>query len=78
MSTYIGSRGYTILKDYIDVKELRVIRDELTVRPKIHNAPVQPPAFKIYTENANKIYVPRYYGIEMYGEPDEIRMIIKQ
>jgi len=74
MSTYIGSRGYTILKDYIDVKELRVIRDELTVRPKIHNAPVQPPAFKIYTENANKIYVPRYYGIEMYGEPDEIRM----
>lgn len=74
MSTYIGNRGYTIYKECIDVKELRQLRNELTVRPKIHNSPVQPPAFKVYTETSKKIYIPRYYGIETYGEPDEIRL----
>jgi superfamily II DNA or RNA helicase len=73
MSTYLGTKGYTIYKECLDPKELRKIREELNIRPKIHNSPVQPQPFKIYTETKSLIHVPRYYGIDLYGPPEEVR-----
>ena len=73
-STYLGSKGYTIFKECLDGPELRVIRDELTVRPYIPKSPIQPPAFPIYNEIAEKIFLPRYYGLKNYGEPDANRL----
>ena len=34
---------------------------------------MQPIPFPVYRESNNKIYIPRYFGINTYGEPDEIR-----
>ena len=73
-STYLGARGYTIYKECLEGKELRVIRDELTVRPHIPNSPIQPPSFTIYRESPVKIYMPRYYGLKSYGLPEETRL----
>ena len=72
--SYLGLKGYTIYKDSIDADELKSIRDELTVKAYIPKSPIQPPSFPVYKENATKIYIPRYYGIENYGEPHEIKI----
>jgi superfamily II DNA or RNA helicase len=74
ISTYIGERGYSIYKDAISIYEMQNIREELTVRPYIPNSPVKCDSFPIYRESENKIYIPRYYGIESYGIPDEMRI----
>lgn len=73
-STYLGLKGYSIFKECLNLKEQTVIRDELTVAPYMPKSPIQPPSFTIYRESPNKIYMPRYYGLETYGDPDEVRI----
>tara|TARA_Y100000817_G_C16830012_1_gene533053 strand:+ start:158 stop:1534 length:1377 start_codon:yes stop_codon:yes gene_type:complete len=75
MSTYLGQKGYTIFKDCIDVKEQMLIRSELEVKPFTPKGSFyKPQTFLMYRESNKKIYVPRFYGIQNYGNPDEIRM----
>ena len=74
VATYLGQKGYTIYKNNICVKEQQYIRDELMVRPYMPKAPVQPPPFPVYRESSSKIYLPRFFGIENYGEPDSINI----
>jgi superfamily II DNA or RNA helicase len=74
VSTYIGAKGYVIYKECLAIQEQRVIRDELNVGPYIPKAPVQPPKYPVYRESAQKYYLPRYYGLKNYGEPDENRL----
>lgn len=70
ITKYIGERGYTILKEYIDEKELEWLRDKLSPKPYTPSSPIQPPSFKVYQESLKKIYIPRCFGVENYGEPD--------
>jgi superfamily II DNA or RNA helicase len=74
LSSYIGSKGYTIYKECLDVSEQRLIKDELTVRPYIPKSPIQAPAYPVYRETETKIYLPRFYGLKNYGEPDVNRL----
>ncbi len=73
-STYLGAKGYSIFKECLTLKEQTLLRDELTVKPYIPKSPIEQPSFTIYRESPKKIYIPRYYGIDAYGEPDEIRI----
>lgn len=72
--TYLGNKGYTIYKNTISVKEQQYMREELNVRPYIPKSPVQPPAFPIYRESHNKLYVPRFFGVETYGVPNQLKI----
>ena len=74
IATYIGKKGYTIFKECITGEEQQDVRKELTVRPYIPKAPTQPDSFPIYREAHNKFYLPRYYGLDNFGDPDEIRI----
>ena len=74
VNTYIGQKGFSIYKKSLTSEELEYIRNELMVKPFIAKSPVQPQAFPIYRESNNKIYVPRYFGINTYGDPDEYRL----
>jgi len=74
VSSYLGQKGYTIYKDAISIKEHKFIREELTVRPFIPKSPVQMPSFPIYRESKDKFYIPRHFGEEYYGEPEESRI----
>ena len=68
---YIGKRGYTIYKNNLNEKELKKIKKELFVKPYIptqfsndsNNTP-----FPVYLESKKKIYVPKFYGINKFGE----------
>ena len=74
VSTYLGEKGYTIYKEALTIEEQQYIRKELTVRPYIPKSPVQPPSFPIYRESSNKFYIPRYFGYDNYGKPEESRI----
>ena len=74
-ATYLGQKGYTIFKHNLEIKEQELIRKELTVSPYVPKNSLQKPiSFPIYRESPKKFYVPRYYGIETYGEPEKILM----
>ena len=73
VATYLGPKGYTIFKECIDQKELKKIKKELTVAPfkaqgSMGAQEVEP--FPIFRETDEKIFVPRFYGIENFGVPD--------
>tara|TARA_B100000902_G_C27302585_1_gene913673 strand:- start:383 stop:1831 length:1449 start_codon:yes stop_codon:yes gene_type:complete len=74
IATYLGQKGYSIYKENISIDEQRWMRDELMVRPYVPKSPVPAPSFPIYLESQNKLYVPRFFGINTYGEPDEERI----
>uniref|UniRef100_A0A6C0JWW5 Helicase ATP-binding domain-containing protein n=1 Tax=viral metagenome TaxID=1070528 RepID=A0A6C0JWW5_9ZZZZ len=69
-SKYLGKMGYTIYKDGLTPKEYKLIKDNLTVAPYIPKSPVQPEKYKIYLESQSKYYLPRYFGIQHFGEPE--------
>ena len=75
MSTYLGSKGYTIYKNALTLNELNTIKKELTVKPYVpKNSMIKVQSFPVFRESKKKIYVPRFYGIECYGPPEEIRI----
>ena len=74
VSTYIGAKGYTIYKECLDIKDQRLIKEELNVRPFIPGSPIPSPTYPVYRESSQKYYLPRYYGLTNYGEPDENRL----
>ncbi len=71
VKTYLGKRGYILYKEHFSEYEIANIKKELTVKPYI-NPDYGPPAesFSVYSENANKLYIPKYIGLEKFGKPD--------
>ena len=72
--TYLGQKGYSIYKNTLSVKEAVYIREELMVKPYVPKSPIQPEPFPIYRESNNKFYVPRIFGINNFGIPNEMRI----
>ena len=80
-NAYIGTNGYTIPKSAFlsDVgsgsehKELIFLRESLIMEPKkdgyCPTTALAPVSFPVFRENASKIYLPQFYGIERYGMP---------
>jgi len=69
MCHYIGKKGYTIQKESFTQTELHNIRSDMTVKPNNSmNGFITNVQYPIYRESSTKIYLPRYYGIEKFGE----------
>ncbi len=73
-SRVLGRRGYVLRKDSLTGEQLLTIKNDLTFINGDEFNPFNkvPEKFPIYAENTAKIYLPRYYGIQKFGEPDEI------
>lgn len=72
-NAYIGKKGYTIPREYLSQTDIDYLHEALFVKadtfgPK-YGAPTDDVSFPVYRENAKKIYIPRFYGIERYGLP---------
>lgn len=70
MNTSISINGYGIPKKNNE-ELIKKLREELTVSPNnnfntTNNDLVQ---FAIYTENDNRFFIPRYYGLQKFGNP---------
>ncbi len=71
LKNYIGKRGYIVRKKFLTETEINDIRKDLNVKPYVNgDYGAQEEPFKIYLENENKIYMPKFYGIEKFGIPD--------
>lgn len=68
---YLGKNGFTIQKSDLSQTKLFAIKDELTVKPYNNSGMGQTIQYPIYRESTNKIYVPRYYGIEKFEKYDK-------
>jgi len=66
--SYLGYRGYTILKRDITAIEQEKIRNELTIAPK-NQMPgfAKLPSYPIYRESQEKMYLPKWYGFDTFG-----------
>ena len=70
INTYLGPKGYTILKKDLLMRIQLHIKDQLTIKPYTPGAPISAGnSFPCYRESNNKLYLPRYFGIELFGLP---------
>lgn len=76
MSAYLGKKGYTIPREVLGETELEFLHTDLFMKPVTIGPAYGAPgaqdegAFPVYRENAKKIYIPRFYGIQRYGMPN--------
>jgi superfamily II DNA or RNA helicase len=75
LNTYLGQKGYTVLKSELTIKQQTFIKDQLTVKPYVPGSPVQlEKSFPAYRESDKKLYIPRYYGDEVFGPVKEYKL----
>jgi superfamily II DNA or RNA helicase len=77
MNTYLGNKGYTIIKNELSTEQIKDLKNNLIAKPNIQNnfGPQQKQTtFLIYRESLQKIYIPRYYGIKHFGLPKKIKI----
>ena len=65
----LNRRGYCIIKKEYSKNKIDEIREKLKVKPFIVDdfGNGKNRSFKLYLESENKLYVPRFYGIDVFG-----------
>lgn len=72
---YIGKKGYSILKSKLTIDEQKMIRDDLNVKPYVPGSPINvTESYPVYLESPKKLYLPRFYGIEKFGMPNDNKL----
>ena len=68
----LSRNGYIIIKRDYTTKELKEIKDELTAKPYTIDdySNGKEIKFYLYLESPKKLYIPRFYGLSKFGEPD--------
>ena len=70
--SYLGNRGYSIIKSLSNSSLISSLKKELTVKPFVNKQFQQDSKpFCVYLESKRKIYIPRYFGINKFGIPKE-------
>ena len=66
ISNKLSNKGYIIIKDEYNDKEIKNIKHTLNVVPySPYQSKFSPiPSFPIYQESIRKLYLPRYWGLE--------------
>jgi superfamily II DNA or RNA helicase len=67
LSTYLGPKGYTILKSELTPAQIQSVKDTLTIRPCTPGMVATTASFPAYRESGQKLYVPRYFGSSHFG-----------
>jgi len=77
LNSYLGQKGYTILKKELTPEQCYQIKKELIAKPLTQSAPgLGPPpiTYPVYRESHKKFYLPRYYGEKKFGKPKTIQI----
>jgi|SaaInlV_165m_DNA_1040744.scaffolds.fasta_scaffold07632_2 superfamily II DNA or RNA helicase len=71
----ISKKGYSIKKNNFDNKFIDKIKKELTVKPFIlSDYDDNSVSFPIYRESENYLYLPKFYGLSKFGQPDKNKL----
>lgn len=79
---YVSRRGYVVRKDCLKPGEEARIRKDLVVSPfnpmQSKFGPgaggAEPVRFRVFQESANRFYLPRFYGVSVFGPATEDRL----
>jgi superfamily II DNA or RNA helicase len=63
--------GYSMRKDALTVKQMDMIRKELTVAPKQARYSHAAESFRIFLENSTRFYLPRAWAVQTFGDAEE-------
>ena len=75
IKTILTRRGYAIVKQHFGFRDIHKCKKDLTVAPFVNeNVAAKPSPFPVYLESMKKLYLPRHYGIEHFGEPDKVKI----
>lgn len=75
LNTYLGPKGYTLLKSELSNEQIDWIKTTLTVQPCTPGMPtISTCSFPVYRESTQKLYVPRYFGTELFGSPKQVKI----
>lgn len=74
MNAYLNNRGYVIFKDELSDSKKEAIVKELMVKPYVPKSIAQIKAYPVYRESVKKMYLPRFYGIETFGNKYDIKI----
>jgi superfamily II DNA or RNA helicase len=67
----LTSKGYAIKKTFLNEQQIRQLRTDLTMKPKVMDKFQNiTPSFPIYYESKTRFYVPRQWGKKRFGEPE--------
>jgi superfamily II DNA or RNA helicase len=72
INSYLGQKGYTILKSELTIEQQKKIRNDLTIKPYVGGAmggATNQVTYPAYRESDKKFYVPHHYGAETFGPP---------
>jgi superfamily II DNA or RNA helicase len=73
----LANSGYKIPKEDLSPETLLEVEKDLTVSPNTGGGFGDPhkkaPSFPVYRESSTKLYLPRFYGQDKFGLPDETR-----
>jgi superfamily II DNA or RNA helicase len=72
INSYLGQKGYTILKSELTLEQQKKIRNDLTIKPYVGGAmggATNQVTYPAYRESDKKFYVPHHYGAETFGAP---------
>ena len=69
METSLSNHGYKLKKKDLSTKEIKEIKNDLTVNPFTFNdfGDKNEKKFSLFMESPNSLYLPRFYGQEKYG-----------
>jgi len=66
----LSRQGYVLSKDKLSIDQIKKIKTDLTVTPMSDpNYATDIETFKVFSENQEQICVPKYYGINNFGNP---------
>lgn len=71
--TLLTKEGYLLNKSKFTDKDLTIIKNDLTVKPKITfraGLGEKPEEFKVYQESKDILSIPKFYGLKKIGEPE--------
>jgi len=74
LNSYLGNKGYSIYKVCLTNEIINYIKKELTVKPITQNLIVESVPFPVYQESDKKIYVPRFWGLKIFGQPNQVKI----
>jgi superfamily II DNA or RNA helicase len=73
MKSVLCRKGYILTKSLFDSNLIDNIKNELTVKPILQDTyGKETEPFPVFIENSTKISIPKYYGLNKLGQPDQI------
>ena len=75
IKTFLCHYGYGIVKKQFAFKDINRTKKDLNVKPfsafQISKFSPQNSSYPVYLESKTKIYMPKFYGLEHFGEPEQ-------